>query len=246
MVSSPLRVGTAQPARILIVEDDDEIARGLARALEENAMRAWVAPDGEKGLAMLDRHPFDLVLLDIMLPGEDGLSLCRRIRGDRTVPIILLTAIDEEVDRILGLEMGADDYITKPFSTREVIARIRSVLRRTLQNPDGSDRKRVLRFNGWRIDPIRRQLHNPDAVRVGTTTTEFDLLLAFCRNPGRILSREELLTLTHAGLAGPIERSVDVHISRLRHKLEDNPKEPALIKTVRLGGYVFTAAVEEV
>lgn len=232
-------------AKILIVEDDPEIGKLLALAIQENGMTATVAEDGHVMNALLRNNEFDLIILDVMLPGEDGLSICRRIRSEKTTPIILLTALGEEVDRIVGLEVGADDYVTKPFSPREVVARIRSLLRRASYGLVNTAAQRKLRFEGWQIDPLRRQLHDPSNARVSVTTTEFDLLLAFCRNPGRVITREELLSLTHTGLAGPIERSVDVHISRLRQKIEADPKSPVLLQTVRLGGYMFTANVEQ-
>ncbi|MDX3926272.1 MAG: response regulator transcription factor [Shinella sp.] len=232
-------------AKILIVEDDPEIGKLLALAIQENGMLPTVAEDGRVMQSLLRSNSFDLIILDVMLPGEDGLSICKRIRSEKTIPIILLTALGEEVDRIVGLEVGADDYITKPFSPREVIARIRSLLRRASYGLTSSSGQRKLRFDGWLIDPMRRQLHDPNNARIALTTTEFDLLLAFCRNPGRIITREELLLFTHAGLAGPIERSIDVHISRLRQKIEADPKEPTLLQTVRLGGYMFAAMVEE-
>ncbi|APO68971.1 transcriptional regulatory OmpR protein [Rhizobium gallicum] len=232
-------------AKILIVEDDPEIGKLLALTVQENGMLPTVAEDGRVMQSLLRSNSFDLIILDVMLPGEDGLSICKRIRSEKTIPIILLTALGEEVDRIVGLEVGADDYITKPFSPREVVARIRSLLRRASYGLMSSSGQRKLRFDGWLIDPMRRQLHDPNNARIALTTTEFDLLLAFCRNPGRIITREELLLFTHAGLAGPIERSIDVHISRLRQKIEADPKEPTLLQTVRLGGYTFTAMVEE-
>jgi DNA-binding response OmpR family regulator len=194
---------------------------------------------------MLEQDNIDLIVLDIMLPGEDGFSICRRLRASSAIPIIMLTALDEDVDRIIGLEIGADDYVTKPFNSRELVARIRALLRRT--HTGGvitRNRIRPLRFAGWRIFPRERQLYSPEGVQVTTTSAEFDLLLAFCQHPGRILSREQLLELTHGGLAGPIERSVDVHVSRIRQKIEVDPRDPVLLKTVRLGGYVFTASVE--
>lgn len=237
---------TSTNAKILIVEDDPEIGKLLALAVQENGMIATVAEDGQVMNALLRSNEFDLIILDVMLPGEDGLSICRRIRSEKTTPIILLTALGEEVDRIVGLEVGADDYVTKPFSPREVVARIRSLLRRAAYGLAHTTVQRKLRFEGWQIDPLRRQLHDPSNARVSVTTTEFDLLLAFCRNPGRVITREELLSLTHTGLAGPIERSVDVHISRLRQKIEADPKYPVLLQTVRLGGYMFTASVEQV
>ncbi|RCS22738.1 DNA-binding response regulator [Phyllobacterium salinisoli] len=232
-------------ARILIVEDDPEIGELLAITMRENGMIPTVAEDGRVMQSLLRHNAYDLIILDVMLPGEDGLSICRKIRSENTMPVILLTALGEEVDRIVGLEVGADDYITKPFSPREVVARVRSLLRRASYGLVKNVSQRRLRFDGWLIDPMRRQLHDPSNARVALTTTEFDLLLAFCRNPGRVITREELLSLTHSGLAGPIERSIDVHISRLRQKIEVNPKEPALLQTVRLGGYTFTATVEE-
>ncbi|WP_372095219.1 response regulator transcription factor [Tistrella mobilis] len=240
---------TMQPGggpHILIVEDDAGIGGLLALTLQENGMQATLVGDGRGMAAALARQGFDLIVLDVMLPDEDGISLCRRLRAEATIPIIMLTALGEEIDRIVGLEVGADDYVTKPFSPRELVARIRSLLRRASYGAALPDGRRRLRFDGWEIDPLRRQLHDPSRARIALTTTEFDLLLAFCRNPGRVITREELLSLTHAGLAGPIERSIDVHISRLRQKIEADPKEPALLRTVRLGGYVFTAVVDEI
>lgn len=232
------------PNKILLVEDDEQIAELLSGALRDAGMVVRVAGDGIAMTAALHARPADLVILDIMLPGEDGLSLCRRLRAETNVPIMMVTAMGEETDRIVGLEIGADDYITKPFSAREVLARVRSLLRRAAYAPERKP-QRPMCFDGWRVDPIRRQVHNPDNARIAMTTAEMDLLLAFCRNPGRILTREELLSLCHIGLAGPIERTVDVHVSRLRQKIEVAPKDPRLILTVRLGGYVFTPQVRE-
>lgn len=231
--------------KILIVEDDHDIAKLLALTVQESGMVPYIAEDGHAMHALMRSEDFDLIILDVMLPGEDGLSICRRVRAESTTPIMLITALGQEIDRIVGLEVGADDYITKPFSPREVVARIRSLLRRASYGLSSVSTPRKMRFEGWQIDPVRRQLHDPGNVRIALTTTEFDLLLAFCRNAGKVLTREELLTLTHTGLAGPIERSVDVHISRLRQKIEADPKMPTLLQTVRLGGYVFTAKVEQ-
>lgn len=232
-------------SRILIVEDDVQIAGMLRDSLNESGMAAEIAADGVAMDARMRASNFDLVILDVMLPGETGLSLCRRLRVTTDIPILMLTAADGEIDRIVGLEIGADDYVTKPFNLRELIARIRGLLRRSALPPLSGARQRLLRFDGWRLDPLRRQVHNPSDARVAMTTHEFDLLLAFCRNPGRVLTREQLLGVTHAGLAGPIERSIDVHISRLRQKIEVDARDPVLVTTVRLGGYMFTAAVEE-
>lgn len=226
---------------ILIVEDDSEIAALSAEVLTEAGMTARIASDGRAMDAELRRLSADLIILDIMLPGEDGLSLCRRLRATATTPIIMLTAMAEETERVIGLEIGADDYITKPFSPRELLARVRSLLRRAAFAPDR--KQKTLTFNGWQVDPVRRTVRDADNARISMTTAEFDLLLAFCHNPGRILSREELLSLTHAGLAGPVARSIDVHVSRLRQKIEADPKDPVYLMTVRLGGYVFTPTV---
>ena len=244
-IKGKMMQSTSANPKILIIEDDPEIGRMLAQTMQESGMVPTVAEDGRMMQSLLRTNTFDLIVLDVMLPGEDGLSICRRLRSENTIPIILVTALGEEIDRIVGLEVGADDYITKPFSPREVIARIRSLLRRASYGLVTSSTQKKLRFDGWQIDPVRRHLHDPSYARVALTTTEFDLLLAFCRNPGRVITREELLSLTHSGLAGPIERSVDVHISRLRQKIEADPKEPVLLQTVRLGGYTFTASVEE-
>lgn len=233
------------PVRILLVEDDAAISSMLSETLAESGFAALAvgsAPEMDRALA---RGDVDLVVLDVMLPGEDGFAICRRLRAASNVPIIMLTALGEEVDRVVGLEIGADDYVTKPFNSRELVARIRALLRRSRASGSSAGaRSQPFRFAGWRVFPSERQLYNPEGVRVTTTSAEFDLLLAFCRNAGRVLSREQLLDLTHGGLAGPIERSVDVHVSRIRQKIEPDPRDPTLIKTVRLGGYVFTPSVE--
>jgi len=234
------------PARILLVEDDSEIAEMVREVLAENGLTPFVAGSGQEMDRLLKQQEVDLVVLDVMLPGEDGFSICRRLRANSGVPIIMLTALGEDVDKIVGLEIGADDYVTKPFNSRELVARIRAVLRRSyLAEEAPTERLRPYRFVGWRVDPVARQLYSPEGARVMTTSAEFDLLLAFCQNAGRILSREQLLELTHGGLAGPVERTVDVHVSRIRQKIEPDPHEPTLIKTVRLGGYIFTPAVEQ-
>jgi two-component system OmpR family response regulator len=235
------------PGRILLVEDDGVIAQMLEEILAENGFVPCAATCAAEMDRVLARGGVDLILLDVMLPKEDGFSICRRLRASSSVPIIMLTARDEDIDRIVGLEIGADDYVTKPFNSRELIARIRALLRRSQGAGSAArNRTRPMRFAGWRIFPGERQLYSPDGVRVSTTSAEFDLLLAFCLNPGRVLSRDQLLELTHGGLAGPIERSVDVHVSRIRQKIEDDPRDPLLIRTVRLGGYLFTPTVEPV
>jgi two-component system OmpR family response regulator len=234
-------------ARILCVEDDADIARMLTDVLAENGFEPFFVGSAMEMDAILKRDSVDLVILDVMLPGEDGFSICRRLRATSSVPIIMLTARGEEIDRILGLEIGADDYVSKPFSPRELVARIRALLRRAESAPGLSRfRIRPLRFAGWCIDPTARELLDSDATRIALTSVEFDLLMAFCRNPGQILSREKLIDLIHGGHVGPIERSIDVHISRIRQKIEADPRDPSMIKTVRLGGYVFTPVVEQI
>jgi two-component system OmpR family response regulator len=233
--------------QILLVEDDREISHMISRFLSDNGLRVVVAGDGRAADRVLQDGRIDLIVLDIMLPGEDGLSICRRLRSSSTVPIMMLTARGDEIDRIIGLELGADDYLTKPFSSRELLARIRAVLRRSgavaeAATPAGP-RVTAMSFAGWRIDSGLRQLHSPQGVRIGLTSAEFDLLLVLCQHPRRVLSRDELLDLTQGRSAAPFDRSIDVLISRIRQKLERDPRDPELIKTVRLGGYVFTPEV---
>jgi two-component system OmpR family response regulator len=230
---------------ILLVEDDQEISKLVARYLRANDCRVSISADGRQMDRALETSRIDLIVLDLMLPGEDGLSLCRRLRMNSSVPIVMLTAKGEEVDRIVGLEMGADDYLSKPFNPRELLARIRAVLRRAaLNNERPSTRARVLTFLGWCLDSALRELRDPNGARVAVTDAEFDLLQALCERAGRVLSRDQLLDLTQGRAAAPFERSVDVLISRLRRKIESDPHHPAIIKTVRSGGYLFTPTVE--
>lgn len=230
---------------ILIVEDDSDIASMLTDLLKSHGFGAWSVGNGRDMDRLLTRQKFDLVILDAMLPGEDGFSICMRLRASRSLPILMLTARREDVDRILGLELGADDYVTKPFNSRELLARIRSILRRASLAHKPEDVVGPLTFAGWCIDPSSRKLVDADGDEVSMTTAEFDLLWAFCCNPNKILTREQLLSMTHAGAAGPVERSIDAHISRIRQKIEPNLKDPVFIKTVRLGGYLFAASVEK-
>jgi len=217
----------------------------VVELLSDNGFQAVASGSAIDMDALLRKQSFDLIVIDAMLPGEDGFSICRRLRAASVTPIIMLTALSDDIDRIVGIELGADDYITKPFNSRELMARIKSLLRRASYSTERPSQQNPMQFAGWLIDPIRRQLLSPDGVHVSMTTAEFDILLAFCRNPGRVLTREQLLGLTHAGLAGPVERSIDVHVSRVRQKIEPNIREPTLIKTVRLGGYMFTPKVED-
>jgi two-component system, OmpR family, response regulator len=233
---------------ILVVEDDRETRTLIAKYLRTNACNVATAADGREMARAMTDHRVDLLILDVMLPGEDGLSLCRKVRAESQVPIIMLTARGEDVDRIVGLEMGADDYMPKPFNPRELLARINAVLRRqqAARNASTIEGASALSFQGWHIDLRLRELRNPEGARVAMTSAEFDLLRTFCERPGRVLSRDSLLDLTQGRNAGSFERSIDVLVSRIRRKIEPDPQEATLIKTVRSGGYVFTPRVESV
>lgn len=238
----------ASSPNILVVEDDRETRTLIAKYLRTNSCNVTTAADGrEMDKAMAD-HRVDLLILDVMLPGEDGLTLCRRVRAGSQVPIIMLTARGEDVDRILGLEMGADDYLPKPFNPRELLARINAVLRRQASalNASTVPSATALSFAGWQIDFRLRELRNPGGARVAMTSAEFDLLRTFCERPGRVLSRDSLLDLTQGRNAGSFERSIDVLVSRIRRKIEADPQDATLIKTVRSGGYMFTPEVEAI
>lgn len=231
---------------ILFVEDDPDIRRLVADFLVTNGFRVSVARDGREMDRVLHGSRIDLLILDIMLPGEDGLSLCRRVRGDGGIPIIMLTARGSEVERVVGLEMGADDYLTKPFSTHELLARIRAILRRTggVAAKPAAGRAAVLKFAGWILNLSSRRLQRTDGTRVPLTGAEFDLLVAFCEHPNVVLTREQVLDLTRGRAPAPFDRSVDIQVSRLRRKIEHDPRDPSLIQTVRAGGYIFTAQVD--
>ncbi|GJE17394.1 response regulator [Methylobacterium marchantiae] len=229
---------------ILVVEDDREISALVARYLRANECRVSLAGDGREMDRALADARVDLIVLDLMLPGEDGLSLCRRLRAGSSIPILMLTAKAEEIDRIVGLEIGADDYLAKPFNPRELLARIRAILRRGASaEAAGDDGARRLRFLDWTLDVSLRQLLSPDDARITITGAEFDLLHVLCLRPGRVLSRDQLLDLTQGRAAGPFERSIDVLISRIRQKIEADPRNPEIIRTIRSGGYLFTPAV---
>ena len=235
---------TPSTPHILVVEDDREISALVARYLRANECRVSLAGDGREMDRALGDSRVDLIVLDIMLPGEDGLSLCRRLRATSSVPVLMLTAKTEEIDRIIGLEIGADDYLGKPFNPRELLARIRAILRRgTGTEAAGEDGARRLRFLDWTLDVSLRQLLSPQEARIAITGAEFDLLHALCLRPGRVLSRDQLLDLTQGRAAGPFERSIDVLISRIRQKIERDPRNPEIIRTIRSGGYLFTPEV---
>jgi two-component system OmpR family response regulator len=231
---------------VLFVEDDPEIRGLVADFLCQSGLRVTVAQDGEEMDRELSGNGVDLLILDIMLPKEDGLSLCRRVRASGNLPIIMLTARGGEIDRVVGLEMGADDYLTKPFSSHELLARVRALLRRsqyTAPEPR-HPRRSVLTFADWRLDLIARRLHSREGTRVPLTGGEFELLVAFCEHPNKVLTRDQLLDLTTRDKSvGTIDRSIDIQVSRLRRKIERDTKDPVLIQTVRSGGYVFTAEV---
>ncbi len=232
---------------ILVVDDDREIRELLAKFLERNRLRVSTARDGREARRVWPQGHFNLVVLDLMLPGESGLDVARWLRSQSDVPIVMLTAMGEETDRIIGLELGADDYVPKPFNPRELLARIRAVLRRSGEGPGerrGEVSARSYRFSGWQLETARRRLLDPQGAEVALTGGEYDLLLALLERPNRVLTRDMLLDLLRGRQAGPFDRAIDVAISRLRRKLEDDGRNAQLIKTVRGGGYVLTSAVE--
>lgn len=228
---------------LLIVDDDAETCSLLSKFLARYGYRVSVAANGDAMMQTLANAHIDLVVLDVMLPGKDGLSLCRELRARDRMPIVMLTAIGDETDRVVGLEMGADDYLAKPFGPRELLARIRAVLRRTTVPWPGCGTAQIFEFVGWRLDVARRQLHSPAGALVDLRAAEFDILLALVERPQRVLTREQLLDIARGRGTTPFDRSIDVHISRLRRRIEPDPREPAMIKTVRSGGYFFAAPV---
>ncbi len=231
-------------AHILIVDDNAEMRELVGRALRREGHRVSAAADGRAMREALAAGPVDLILLDLMLPGEDGLTLCRDLRATSTVPVIMLTAKGEELDRVLGLKMGADDYIPKPFSTPELLARVEAVLRRAkgAGQPQPEPAKR-LGFAGWVLDLDRRELLSAEGLVVPLSTGEFNLLLALVERPRRVLSREQLLDLARGRSAVAFDRSIDTQVSRLRRKIEPDAKSPEIIKTVWGGGYMLAADV---
>jgi two-component system OmpR family response regulator len=232
---------------ILIVDDHREIRDLVSRALSKEGFRVSVAADGRAMRKTLADSRIDLILLDLMLPGEDGLSLCRSLRAESHIPIIMLTAKGDEVDRVIGLEMGADDYLPKPFGSRELIARIRAVLRRSQEPPSAKlgTRPKRYHFDRWQLDMGTRELLREDGVTLPLSTGEFDLLIVLVERPQRVLSRDQLLDLARGRAANAVDRSIDTQVSRLRRKLEQDPSDPKIIKTVWGGGYMFPAAVTQ-
>lgn len=252
---------------VLIVDDDHGIRDVLGKFLEKHGYQAMLAKNGhEMAQALQAYSKIDLVILDVMMPGRDGMALCRELRSQSSIPIIMLTAMSEDVDRILGLELGADDYLSKPFNPRELLARIKAVLRRTQsvsdnelnglngchdetahrQNTTVTKKSLIDRyhFSGWILEKQTRRLLSPDAVEISLSAGEFNLLLVMLERAQNVLSRDQLLDLTKNRCAGPFDRSVDIQISRIRHKIEEDPKQPRIIKTVRGGGYVLATPVE--
>ena len=250
----PVRDALEPEPHVLVVEDDGEVRHLLARLLRENGFAVSAARDGREMREAMKHAapPVDLVLLDVMLPGASGMDLLREIRAaSPRLPVVMLTARGEETDRVLGLELGADDYVTKPFGRRELVARLRAVLRRAAgggtENAAASEAPgtgRLLRFAGWTLDTGRRELVSPAGAAVDLSGAEYDLLMAFLAHPQRVLGRDQLLEVGRRRVGDAFDRSVDVQVSRLRRKIEPGESAPPLIKTVRGAGYVFVAPVE--
>jgi len=248
MTSHPMTLeDSPNCAHILVVDDDPALRQLLQEYLEQADMRVTAVASGSLMQEVFDREAIDLVLLDLRLPGEDGMQLARELRARASVPIVLLTGKSEEADRVMGLEFGADDYVTKPFSPRELLARIRAVLRRyqsqmVLAAPD--NKRRAFRFAGWEFNLRTRKLVTPDASKMDLSNGEFSLLSAFCSAPQRVLTRDQLMNLSRLHNAEVYDRTIDVQILRLRRKIEPDPAHPQLIVTERGAGYIFKASVE--
>ncbi|RTL68680.1 MAG: response regulator [Hyphomicrobiales bacterium] len=233
---------------ILVVDDDREIRDLITRFLKKNGYRVESAANGREMQAALVAANIDLVVLDRVMPGEDGLELCRNLRKESRVPIILLTLLGSDTDRVVGLEMGADDYVTKPFNPQELLARIKAVLRRANELPVKASARagRRVRFAGWVLDRVARDLTSPEGALTELTDGEFDLLVAFVEHPQIALTRDQLLDLTRGRSAIAFDRSIDMQMTRLRRKIERDPDQPELIKTIRNKGYIFTPDVTPV
>jgi len=235
-------------AHVLAIDDDPAMRQLIAEYLGDNDLRVTAVATGEEMTRALTEHAIDVIVLDLRLAGEDGVDLARKVRAESTIPIIMVTGRTEEADRVMGLELGADDYITKPFSPRELLARVRAVLRRykVVQEilPARDEKRRAYRFAGWELNLRTRRLVSPQGQRVDITNGEFSLLQAFCAAPRRILSRDQLLELSRLNRAEVYDRSIDVQILRLRRKIESNPSHPEYIKTERGAGYMFDVPVD--
>src|SRR5882757_5621154 len=231
---------------LLLVDDDAEILALMTDFFRKHGHVVTEAAGGEAMFAAIKNNTIDLVILDVMLREEDGFSLCRSLRASSSVPIIMLTAMADHTDRVVGLELGADDYLTKPFDQRELLARVKAVLRRSAEvaaTPTRKETRPMLCFAGWRLDVARRELQSTDNELVILSGGEFDLLLAFAEHPQRVLNRDQLIDLARGSAHVAYDRSIDVLVSRIRHKLEEDPKNPSVIRTVRNGGYIFAAVV---
>ncbi|MBX7539496.1 response regulator [Qipengyuania sphaerica] len=231
------------PTTLLLVDDERSLREPLAEYLTGQGFAVREAESAAAARTVLGSDTPDLVLLDIMMPGEDGLSLCRHLVETKKLPVILLTAKGEAMDRIIGLEIGADDYVTKPFEPRELVARIRSVLRRSEREPVLPAEDQLYHFEGWTLDPLKRRLTDPDGTLVPISTAEFRMLRAFCDHPRRVLDRDQLLDMVQGREAQLFDRAVDNQVSRLRRKIEADSRNPHFIQTVRGGGYRFGAEV---
>jgi two-component system OmpR family response regulator len=230
--------------RCLLVDDDSEIRVSLTEYLQRFGMSVLGVGNGAQMRRAVKAERFDVVILDVMLPDDNGFDLCRWLRQDHNTPIIMLTAQGDPISRVVGLEIGADDYVGKPFEPRELVARINAVLRRSPAGvADGHDQPRSLRFEGWSLDRMQRLLVSPAQVVVALSNAEFRLLVAFVDHAGRVLSRDQLVDFTVTPGVEVNHRSVDLAVSRLRQKLGDSPREPSLIRTVRGEGYLFDAKV---
>ena len=234
------------PTRVLLVDDEPSLREPLAEYLTRQGFAVSQAEDAAKARALLLEETPDLVLVDIMMPGEDGLSLCRHLTEARHLPVILLTARGEATDRIVGLEIGADDYVVKPFEPRELVARIRSVLRRANKSAIPTEEDALYEFDGWRLDPLKRKLTDPHGNVVPISSAEFRLLVAFVGHPRQVLDRDRLLDMVQGREAHLFDRAVDNQVSRLRRKMEEDSRDPKLIQTVWGGGYRFAADVRRI
>ena len=245
----PARQATLAPIHVLAVDDDPSVRQMIADYLGDNDIKVTAIGTGREIARAMALETIDLVILDLKLPGEDGMHIARQLRADSDIPIIMLTGRKDEADRVMGLELGADDYLTKPFSPRELLARIRALLRRSRAKEtvaDGLARIRAYRFAGWELNVRLRRLKSPQGEIVPMTNSEFNLLVAFLAAPQRVLSREQLLELSRLHNDEVYDRSVDVQVGRLRKKIESKDGQAPLIRTERGAGYVFTAAVETV
>jgi len=243
-VSPSSASSTIPPAHLLVVDDDAEIVHLLSRYFSGQGFRVSTVGDGVRMRHVLDSEAVDIVMLDIGLPGEDGFSLTRSLRTHWHGPVIIVTGRGESVDRVVGLELGADDYVTKPFDLRELLARVRSVLRRAPSSP-GADTGR-LSFDGCVLDPQSHSLSGPHGEPIPLTSGEFNLLQVLLEHANQVLTRDQLMTHTHGHHAGPFDRSIDVQVGRLRRKIEPDPAHPQWIKSIRGAGYLFSPTVRRI